>query len=1032
MKLEELLGKALNTSIIPAPIQKAADFVTSKTENTLDDKAVSTVKEYTTPKAIAGGANSLAKMLANSLATFTASAGDYAARTAVYGGAKAAGNEELAQKAVTQKTGARELPGPIGKWIGPITTYADSQITRREEGQGPIEASLKTLGTAALDSPVGIELKPIFVGGSVALKQGLKEAAPIIEKIAASKSVSNITKWLGDIIKGGEKAEVSTLAKQLVDADTPELVTKTIDDAVKTSGKLPEKPEISKLPKEKIPENISLPEDQRFVNTVNRMKITDKQKTQFLKEVENVRQGLEEYIGAPITKTDVINKSKEIEPIINKAFTREEQLEQMANYKSAMDTMAEVMQRGSINRRELAEVLKFVEATKTYYGRGLNNIKQIGESTNPSMKLFIKIAQDLEKQGKTMEDILKASEKYDLDTVVGQQGLYRELANSNWEKWFDKLRMNSMLSSPSTHAINTLSNVVGIGVLNPLTKAVAGGIDAARSALTGSERTQFAGEVLPYVKEYVNPKNWKEGWQNAVDAIKGVQSFDNVDLRTFDLTDKKLKLLSKEDLAKNPKEWIKSQTEKALDFFPRMSSAVDSLVGTFGEAGEKAALQYRKDMGVAVGNIEKLAKESVDKQVFRGKLVDEADGAATKAIGAMTQAIQHGSYSNNAPVRILSKMLTPFMKTAGNIIKTGVQYTPVGVLDLIGAKNKTEVVAKVAVGSAIMSALYKASQGGYVTSSYPTSKTERKLWEQNGIQPYSAYINGRWVSYEKLHPAIAFPIALMSGIQQKVREGEYSEETAANVGSAAFISMLKFIGSQGYARSFGSLIGAMNGDEQEASKVLSSVPSQLIPFRALLSWVDRITTDVQAKASDDASGVERIMQNILNQMPDFIAEPADFKTDSYGKALPNPSKESLGGGFLNAIGIKNTPSPEGIVEDIVGYGKASAAMKAFNDKDKKTKAEVDKLIKTVQNLKSKEERVKLVSEFLQSNPEAAEKLSNSLKAQTKKAGLSMEETKIMGMSRKEKAEYIKLRISKMKRGEAIEYVKSLAEKGVID
>lgn len=232
-KLNQIDGAITNTSVIPG-VNVARDIAT-KTNTDIDNKIVDKVTEYTNPKAIAKGGNSLAKMLANALATYTTSAADYAGRTALYGAAKATGNEVLAQKAVTQKTGTRELPGPIGKWVGPITPYADAQITRREEGQGAVESGLKTLGTAALDSPIGVELKPIAIGGTLAFKSGKEALDPIIKKIATSKSASNITKWLGDIFQGGEKAEINALSKKLVDADTPELVTKTLDDAVKTS-----------------------------------------------------------------------------------------------------------------------------------------------------------------------------------------------------------------------------------------------------------------------------------------------------------------------------------------------------------------------------------------------------------------------------------------------------------------------------------------------------------------------------------------------------------------------------------------------------------------------------------------------------------------------------------------------------------------------------------------------------------------------------------------------------------------------------
>ena len=237
-KLNQIDSAITNTSVVPGV--NVARSIANKTTTDIDNKIVDKVTEYTNPKAIAKGGNFMAKAIANGFATFGASAGDIVGRGAVYGVGKATGNEELAQRATTQRTGTRELPGPIGKWVGPITPYADQYMNRRDEGQSVAEAGAKTIGAAALDNPFGTELKVLGMGGTLAFKGGKEALEPVIKKIATSKSAANITKWLGDVFKGGEKAEIDTLAKQLVTADTPELVTKTLDDAVQASEKVAE------------------------------------------------------------------------------------------------------------------------------------------------------------------------------------------------------------------------------------------------------------------------------------------------------------------------------------------------------------------------------------------------------------------------------------------------------------------------------------------------------------------------------------------------------------------------------------------------------------------------------------------------------------------------------------------------------------------------------------------------------------------------------------------------------------------------
>lgn len=234
MSFKSFLSEKLKqVSIIPTV--NLAKSVSNLTDNKLDDKIVDKVTEYTNPVAIAKGGNSLAKAIANGFATFGASTGDVIGRAGIYATGKATGNEELAKKATEMKTGSYELPGSIGKWVGPITPYPDQYMNRRDEGQSPTEAGLKTVGTAALDNPFGTEIKAVGIAGSLAFKGGKEALEPVLKKIATSKSAANIAKWLGGILKGGEKAQIDTLAKQLVAVDSPAVVSKTLDDAIKLS-----------------------------------------------------------------------------------------------------------------------------------------------------------------------------------------------------------------------------------------------------------------------------------------------------------------------------------------------------------------------------------------------------------------------------------------------------------------------------------------------------------------------------------------------------------------------------------------------------------------------------------------------------------------------------------------------------------------------------------------------------------------------------------------------------------------------------
>lgn len=1040
--LKKGFDKVANTSLLDfSPIGKVADTVAKSTKNTIDDKVVSTVKQYTTPKAISSGANTLAKAVANGFATFATSA----AADTVRGGAAIIGEvtgNETAKKIATTKIGDINYGGPVGQWMGPVKTYGDRVLDRKAEGQGNVEAIAKSGAEAALDNPFGTGIKTVGFMGSLALKESGPAFKAALKTIAESKSGKQIAELLTPLVEGGKKSFDSLVGK-LIKADNPQAVEKVILDSVEAKPGTVldaiknDKGGLTPMGKETV-DDIKIP-DNRFEKTVNTLNIPQKNKAVILNEAEAVKKTLAEVIGKPLTTDEVVKAAAKIEANVDNPILRETTKQMEANFKAAKDALASVSFKKGVNNEELKQILLFIESYKTNAGRLLNSVKMGGEALPPEIDMFIKVQKDLEKQGKSIEDILKAGEKYDLNTLEGQQQLYRELANSNWEKWLDKLRMNSMLSSPSTHFINLTSNIEGIGLMRPLTKAVAGGIDAARSALTGSERTQFAGEVVPYMKGLVDPKAWKEGAARAMDSLRGVQSFENVDLRSFDLSNKNAEFL------KNPGQYLVAKAESFLDLIPRMTSAIDNLTATVGKNAEEAALKLRVSKGAklaeeATGNINKLISEmsekAMDSEVFRGKLVNETDGLLSNWVGEMTQKVQSFTYAKNPVLRLPAKFTLPFLRTAGNIVKTGIESGPQGLINLIGAKNKTEVVAKALIGSSIMTAAFTAAGGGKITAGYPTSQSEKDVWEKNGVTPYSVYINGKWVAYDKLHPAVAFPLAIAATLSQTANELKYSDSQAKDISLASIGAIAKFVGSQGYARSFGSLLSALNGDEQEASKIFSSIPSQLIPARAFLSWVDRLTSPVVAKTKEGADSFEKTLQQIGNQMPDWIVSPADYKVDDAGKAIPNPA-QARPGNFTNALitslGFKVSSTTKSIVEEMAGFKNAESFMKVENKKTAEQKAAMESMLKDFNNASSPEAKKEILTTYIKENPDMVKKLKEAIKKQVKDAVLTPEEKKMSNMTKAVKLKYIAEKIKGMEtKEEKIKYVKHLQEIGLIE
>jgi len=99
-----------------------------------------------------------------------------------------------------------------------------------------------------------------------------------------------------------------------------------------------------------------------------------------------------------------------------------------------------------------------------------------------------------------------------------------------------------------------------------------------------------------------------------------------------------------------------------------------------------------------------------------------------------------------------------------NILKQGIEYSPLGITTLPGAANKTEQLAKSMVGSSVLLGASWLAMNGRTTWATPTSPKEKEAFYASGRQPYSIKIGDNWVSYSKLGP-LAYPIAMASSFQ---------------------------------------------------------------------------------------------------------------------------------------------------------------------------------------------------------------------------------------------------------------------------
>jgi hypothetical protein len=199
-------------------------------------------------------------------------------------------------------------------------------------------------------------------------------------------------------------------------------------------------------------------------------------------------------------------------------------------------------------------------------------------------------------------------------------------------------------------------------------------------------------------------------------------------------------------------------------------------------------------------------------------------------------------------------------------LKQGVEFSPLGFVNLTGAADKTTALTRAAIGTAVFGASAAMLGAGDLTWGEPTNAEQRDRFRAEGKQPYAIRIGGKWVGFGKLPPGVAFPFALTAGIDDAIRNKKMSEST----GDAILEGVAKwgqFLGDQSYVKNIGDTLAAFKGDSEKVVQAVSNYPQQVIPLRALTGWLARMTDDKERRVNTDKGFVDKQVQSLMQNYP---------------------------------------------------------------------------------------------------------------------------------------------------------------------
>lgn len=703
----------------------------------------------------------------------------------------------------------------------------------------------------------------------------------------------------------------------------------------------------------------------------------------------------------PLTHQEIIDFAEAHPNLVSDDILRENTLRFNAAVLNARKKLATIVEKGGSNA-DVIDAWTAVQSSGTDAGRVLEARKiNAGPTEENTLTEMISL---IYKTNKDIDAIKKAAEGVDFTNAKQAADFYRKFVKPTAGDWIDLIRYNSMLSSPKTHIVNIASNFLNVGAVAPIEKTLTGTLDFLGSKITGKDRKAFAGEGAVYAAHAA--ANIKEAAFRFADVMRGKSAQTNLDTRHIPIATKGLK----------------GGVVTTLGFPSRLLEGMDQFFTAMAEGGQKGALKYRASKGVDVDDIAGEAAKDAAYRLYRQKPLADGQGRLLDAVDQFTVMVQGLRNNDNPIVSTVAKFTVPFLQTPMNIFKQGLEFSPVGFATLPGSADKTTQLSRAIIGSSVFAGAATLLASNRITWGEPINATDKANWRASGMQAYSVKIGNKWVSYQKLPPPLAFPIAMVAAIHDTQRNKKLDDNTTELVLSG-IAKYGQFLSDQSYAKSIGDLLAAAKGGEAGVERVISNYGQQLVPFRALGGWLARLTDEVQRKPDSAASFVDQQVQLLMMNIPG-LSDNVPARLDNAGNPIPQqfPTFNAF-----SPVGVtEQTPEQEKQYQDYTTIGQLNRQNTAISgDRNDLAASEWEK----IQSLPTNQEKRAYLTEIAESDPELAKKIIAEAKKPT---GLSPVEKKLSSASVATRAAFIAQELKNMKtNAEKRAYIEDLYTKKIV-
>lgn len=475
-----------------------------------------------------------------------------------------------------------------------------------------------------------------------------------------------------------------------------------------------------------------------------------------------------------------------------------------------------------------------------------------------------------------------------------RQGAFAKTVDTVREIW-----INGLLSSPTTHIVNTTSNAV-TAMAQIYERAVAGqystliGRSAAEGGVMPGEASAMTYGLVAGLKDA-----FVSSWKSMVSGETG-QTLGKIDVPQRAISSEAYGIASGTPLG-HTVDFIGN----AFRIPGRALGAEDEFFKSIGYRMELQAQAYRQG-----------SQEGLTGPELTSRIADiVANPPENIRLAAADQALyqtfnnQPGAWGKaimdaRGKIPPLALVL-PFVRTPINILRYGLERGPFALLvrqwraDVAAGGARADLaIARMGTGSAIMGLAFDYAEAGVVSGRGPSDPGARQALVRQGWQPYSIFVNGKWYSYNRMDP-FGMTMGFAADFAETLRQGQPTRQEDVSQFNQILAGGIAMIGNnvvnKTYLQGFANFVTMMQDPTRYAEPYVNNLLASFVPYSGALRTAERFDdpTVRAARGMDEdtlggpllaqiESGLPGLSQNLV---PERDLWGKEIKPDNaYGRA----------------------------------------------------------------------------------------------------------------------------------------------------